>query len=562
MTTIRDIIVRNPVTAFIPFNASKYIEVISPNILNDDNREQFESAFTPEYMLLNKDIRPFIINSLREEECRNLMNRLGIKQKEKQDIWDAVNDCLDKGTYTQFKTLFKELQADSSTLDDYFVNFCKHTKYEIKDNKTENIVSPDRVLFEHQRKALLSLESNFFSSQKNKYKGLLHMPTGSGKTRTAAMMACRYLLRYDKGLVIWLADTRELCDQAYDELSKSWKTHGDRPIHIYRAYRSLTPNWEDIKSGIFVLGLQTANRHKKELLTLAKYEPFIIFDEAHKTTAETYSQTVDILFPTWPSGRRSRLLGLSATPGRSTFIQEENQKLIKGYDSFIVTLDVPGYKSPIDYLIKNEYLAKANFVRLASNFDFAKCCKNLGIKTSKNQRISRDKIEKIEKTIENDKERNALVFQAIVNLAQQGHKRILVFACSTIQAARLAFMLRFFKFDAVSVDSDTDAEQRAEIIASFKTPIKNSPETKIICNYNILTTGFDAPETSAVVVARPTTSLVLYSQMIGRALRGPKAGGNKTATIVTVIDNNLPSFWDIQKAFTHWNNEWVNSLTF
>lgn len=387
------------------------------------------------------------------------------------------------------------------------------------------------------------------------------MPTGSGKTRTAAMMACRYLLRYDNGLVIWLADTRELCDQAYEELSKSWKAHGDREIYIYRAYRSLAPDWKNIKSGFFVLGLQTANRHKQELSKLAIYEPFIIFDEAHKTTADTYSTTVNILFPAWPSGRRSRLLGLSATPGRSAINQEENQKLIKGYDSFIVTLDVPGYKNPIDYLVKNGYLAKADFERLESNFDFAKCCNNLGIDISRNQKISRNKTEKIEKVIANDKERNALVFQAIVNLARQGHKRILVFACSTIQSARLAFMLRFFKFDAVSVDSDTDPIQREEIISSYKNPIKNSSEIKIICNYNILTTGFDAPETSAVVIARPTTSLVLYSQMVGRALRGPKAGGNKTAKIITVIDNNLPSFWDTQQAFTHWNNEWHNSLT-
>lgn len=128
MTSIRDIFLRNSLTTFIPFNASKYIEVISPDILNDDNREQFESAFSPEYILLNKDIRPFVINSLREEECLNLSNRLGIERKENQDIWDAVNDCLNRGTYEQFKVLFQELHADLSILDDYFVKFSKKNK--------------------------------------------------------------------------------------------------------------------------------------------------------------------------------------------------------------------------------------------------------------------------------------------------------------------------------------------------------------------------------------------------------------------------------------------------
>ena len=84
----------------------------------------------------------------------------------------------------------------------------------------------------------------------------------------------------------------------------------------------------------------------------------------------------------------------------------------------------------------------------------------------------------------------------------------------------------------------------------------NDPEPRIICNYGVLTAGFDAPRTSAAVIARPTKSLVLYSQMVGRATRGPRAGGNAEAEIVTVVDTNLPGFGDMATAFGNWEDVW------
>ena len=51
-------------------------------------------------------------------------------------------------------------------------------------------------------------------------------------------------------------------------------------------------------------------------------------------------------------------------------------------------------------------------------------------------------------------------------------------------------------------------------------------------------------------------SLVLYSQMVGRAIRGPKAGGNEFAEIITVIDQELPGFGDVAEAFKNWEDVW------
>ena len=78
----------------------------------------------------------------------------------------------------------------------------------------------------------------------------------------------------------------------------------------------------------------------------------------------------------------------------------------------------------------------------------------------------------------------------------------------------------------------------------------------VVVNYGVLTTGFDAPATSAAVIARPTRSLVLYSQMVGRATRGTRAGGNDEAEIVTVVDPHLPGFGSVADAFKNWEDVW------
>jgi len=62
--------------------------------------------------------------------------------------------------------------------------------------------------------------------------------------------------------------------------------------------------------------------------------------------------------------------------------------------------------------------------------------------------------------------------------------------------------------------------------------------------------------TSAVVIARPSKSLVLYSQMVGRATRGPLVGGNEHAEVLTIVDTRLPGFANMVDAFNNWEDVW------
>lgn len=64
-------------------------------------------------------------------------------------------------------------------------------------------------------------------------------------------------------------------------------------------------------------------------------------------------------------------------------------------------------------------------------------------------------------------------------------------------------------------------------------------EIEFLLNYGVLTTGFDAPKTEYIMICRPTTSVVLYEQIVGRGLRGPRFGGTEHCTIIDFADNLL-----------------------
>src|SRR4029079_6508395 len=126
------------------------------------------------------------------------------------------------------------------------------------------------------------------------------------------------------------------------------------------------------------------------------------------------------------------------------------------------------------------------------------------------------------------------------------HRRVIVFAASVHHARVLSGVLTARGRESSVVTGETHSVTRDRVIRRFRSP---GSDRITLCNYGVLTTGFDAPATSAAVIARPTKSLVLYRQMVGRATRGVRAGGNPTAEIVTVVDPQLPGFGSIADAF-------------
>lgn len=556
---IRDLIRRLESGLFdlIPHQAFRLIADIAQKNFSDEERlEIVEELTNAADLLLRQKSRYRLLGSLHENEAENLLEYLGIdfeKRKARSTLGKIAENLSEEQLDGLFTWFGEERPLSVETaLDSEVITF----KEEIK---------PSYALYSYQRDALTEISAYF---KRGAPRVMLHMPTGSGKTRTAMAFVSQYLRQHADGLVVWLADTYELCDQARKEFRRTWGWLGDREMPLYTITGEVKDvDYRKIEKGFVVITLQTAaaalrreEKERKETLTkLAILKPLVIFDEAHKSMAPKYKQVLDRLCIM----DGSHALGLSATPGRTTEGSEENIALSHEFGGAKVMLKVPGFPSAISYLQQMGYLARPIFKSVNSQFDFNifKGLSKKGDTTS----TSRVRIQDIENIVAEDPERTLLIYQEAVRLIKDGHKRILLFAASVSQAHRLSYALNFYgnpsrsdiccESKAISSDEISNSIRRS-IIDWFIQPTKLDETPKILCNYGILTTGFDAPETSAVLIARPTNSLVLYSQMVGRGLRGPKSGGTHVCDVITIVDKNLPAFWDIQAAFTNWEHAW------
>ncbi|MDN3721484.1 helicase-related protein [Roseibium salinum] len=156
------------------------------------------------------------------------------------------------------------------------------------------------------------------------------------------------------------------------------------------------------------------------------------------------------------------------------------------------------------------------------------------------------------KKLGQDTARTEAILIAILDAITR-HERIIVFAPSVENAKLLQAMLTIKNVEALFVSGETEPAERERRIRRFKSNARNKI---VMVNFGVLTTGFDAPRTSCAIIARPTRSLVLYSQMVGRATRGVRAGGNEEAEIITITDPSLPGFGSVTEAFSNWEDVW------
>jgi DNA repair protein RadD len=380
-------------------------------------------------------------------------------------------------------------------------------------------------------------------------RALIHMPTGSGKTRLAMALIARILTGSEgAAVVVWLAHSEELCDQAAEEFAKCWNSVGDRHLTVGRFYGSHELDVGEFKDGLLVAGLVKLYSRSTNIQT-ALYQlkirtALVVMDEAHQAIAPTYKQLLQNLAP---FGGRASLLGLSATPGRSYTDMGQDEELANFFSRTKIVLSTPDGLNPVEYLQRERYLAVPEY-KLIPYTPSVTLSEGDKRALAQGLDITADTLRKLG----DEATRNILLIREIANCAAIGGK-IIVFACSVQHAVMLADSLTIKGIRAAALSATTPAERRRLLLRDFRSGQESS--LQVMVNFAILTTGFDAPKTNVVVVARPTQSVVLYSQMIGRAMRGPRANGNSTCTVVTVQDQ-IPGFRSIYESFFHWEDVW------
>ncbi len=511
------------------------LEGFDPDLASDGRLPELAiKLIDPSQVLRDSEASKRIIRMLSLPKARELGQRLGVENG--RTLYDDLcSKATEKAALAVLYSFFGVVRDTRAPADGSPDTMRAHADYS---------------LFNHQRTAA---EKVLDALVRMPRKVILHMPTGAGKTRTAMHVVATHLRQHEPTVVCWLAQNAELLDQAADEFENAWRYLGNRETGILRFWGHRRPNILDIHDGIVVSGLGKMSalndRDPATLLRLADRVSLTVIDEAHQAIAPTYASILTALYSKRP---HNALLGLTATPGRSWSDISEDRKLSDYFDSCKVTLEIEGYSDPVTFLIEQKYLARPVFRTLNSDAGI-----NLTDHDVNELSSTIDVPARILDRLGVDTMRNLKILSAVEDLLTR-HRRILVFAPSVESARILTALLSLRGHEASVVTCEIRAAERERTVRRFRSSV-NRPI--VLVNYGVLTTGFDAPATSAAVIARPTRSLVLYNQMIGRATRGTRAGGNCEAEIVTVVDPNLPGFGSIADGFRNWEDVWNESNT-
>ena len=374
---------------------------------------------------------------------------------------------------------------------------------------------------------------------------VVQMPTGAGKTRTAIELVCGELNEQEQ-TVIWLAHSEELCDQAVQTFLDVWEHVGRVPVDLVRLYGSTDAAFNWSSNHVFmVASFQRLYSllQNNTLTKLASKSPsigLVIVDEAHKVIAPTYKRVTKALL-----GDSTRCIGLTATPGRSAINLDENKELADFFFEKIVTFDSRG-QAPIQYLRDKGILAEAKYEPLVTSLNF-----DLSERERKYLEDFFDFPPGLLKRMGANSTRNAEIVKRIQTETEKD-SAILFFGCNVTHSKFICSTLNFLGITAAHVDGTTPRERRSHLIESYR-----RGDVQVLCNFGVLATGFDAPRTDVVFISRPTASVVLYSQMIGRGLRGPAVGGTERCKIIDVKDN-IAGFSDQNSVYSYFSDYWLN----
>ena len=363
-------------------------------------------------------------------------------------------------------------------------------------------------------------------------RGMISMPTGSGKTRVAVQSIVESIREGEfEGGILWVADRDELCEQAVEAWRQVWASEGTQETRL-RISRMWAGQERPLPTGdlhVIVATIQTlsARMSSPTYDFLADFK-LLIFDEAHRSVAPTFTSVMqDIGLTRWRRAREPFLIGLTATPYRG-HDERETARLVNRYGSNRLDAGAFANDDPEDVIGELQamrVLAQADHDTIEggrfslSAYELRASERSPWLPQSVQDRIAHDA----------DRTRRIIdAYQELIDPVWP----TLIFATSVEHSKTVAALLSSMGINARAVWSDTETSTRRQIVEEFR-----AGEIKALVNYGIFREGFDAPKTRAIIVARPVYSPNLYFQMIGRGLRGVRNGGNDRCLILNVSDN-------------------------
>lgn len=358
----------------------------------------------------------------------------------------------------------------------------------------------------HQTEAKIKI----FNAWKDYNSVMLQMPTGTGKTYLFTSIVKdivnAYRSAHEEINILIVAHRMELLDQISATLNRFEIPHGfiqgSREQHL----------WRRVQVGS-IMSLLT---DKNVLNTQRQKFDFIIVDEAHHSLADTYVK----LFNLFPQAKK---LGVTATPWRLN------------HESFLKLYQLLVPSRQISWFIENNILADFDYVSIKPTSEIQQLVDNTKVADTG------DFVNADLDTVFNTRRIRSKLYESYHQFAE-GRKGI-IYAINRIHAAKIADMYTSRGVKAVAIDCETPKDLRKMLIDAFK-----RGDIKVLVNVDIFTEGFDCPDVSFIQLARPTKSLALYLQQVGRGLR---ISEGKEKTII--LDNvGLYNYFGLPDANRKW----------
>ncbi len=385
-----------------------------------------------------------------------------------------------------------------------------------------------KPLHDYQETVVASLGALLVDKVQKRRRAVISLPTGAGKTRVAAETAMKQILCPVDGpdrFVLWVAQSDELCEQAVACFRELWSNLGNtgENLRIVRFWGGQTNPVGPVRGEptVVVASVQTlTSRQSDKAVEWLSKPGLLVIDECHHALTASYTGLLKWMSTDEPQFREPPVIGLSATPFRGRN-EDETEKLARRFDGRLIPADQGGL---FEMLQERGVLANLDYQRLEMAGNFALSAEEEMHLTTFNK-LPDTALERLGE----NKERNDLILDAIEAAKE---KSVLLFATSVGHARRLAARLNVMGIKSAVVVGETDRNSRRWFISAFQ-----RGDIRVLCNYAALTTGFDAPATDLIAIARPIFSPSMYMQMVGRGLRGPVNGGKDRCRILTVQDN-------------------------
>jgi ATP-dependent helicase IRC3 len=317
-----------------------------------------------------------------------------------------------------------------------------------------------------------ALDSILVNQENGINRQLVVLPTGAGKTVIFSHLP---KIKPDSLPMLVLAHRAELLEQAR---SKILASNPHLSVEIEQAERK-AGHVDVVVASVATLGRNGTPRiegYPKD------YFKSIVIDEAHHAAAPSYRRVIDYFNPPF-------ILGVTATPQRS-----DSTRLIDVFQEIV-------YYKTIQDLIKDGWLSPLVGYRVKTTTDISEV-------EIQNGDYSQSQLEN---KIDNP-ERNAHIVASYFSLADS--KKAVVFASGVKHAENLALSFRQSSVETAVIVGTTPREEREQILADFATG-----KISVIVNVGVLTEGFDEPSIEAIILAKPTRSALLYTQIVGRGTR-------------------------------------------